>query len=147
MNNYQISFIVNQSPEAVFLAIKNVKGWWTGRPGVNGTSDKLNDEFTYKYNDIHFSKQKVTVIIPNEKIVWHVTEANLSFVKDKSEWKDTDIVFEISKKDNKTEVKFSHQGLVPQFECYDNCSNAWNLLIKNNLNNLIVTGKDQPLAF
>ena len=58
-------------------------------------------------------------------MVWHVLDSELSFAKDKSEWNDTDIVFDISEKDGETEVRFTHEGLVPRFECYGSCSNAW----------------------
>jgi hypothetical protein len=96
---------------------------------------------------VHRSKQKVTEFVPGEKIVWHVLDSELSFAKDKSEWNDTDIVFDISEKDGKTEVRFTHEGLVPRFECYGSCSNAWGMLINGNLRNLITTRKSQPDAF
>jgi hypothetical protein len=82
--------------------------------------------------------------VANEKIVWHVVDATLSFVENKTEWKGSDIVFDISRKEDKTEVRFTHQGLVPAHECYNDCSNAWGLLINGNLKNLIVTGEHQP---
>jgi len=68
-------------------------------------------------------------------------------VKDKSEWKGTDIVFEIAEKGNKTQVHFKHVGLVPAYECYNKCSNAWGMLINGNLRKLITTGKSQPDVF
>ncbi len=92
----------------------------------------------------HHSTQKVTEFIPGKKVVWHVLDSQLSFVKDKSEWKGTDIIFEIAEKGDKTEVRFTHVGLVPAYECYGNCSNAWGLLINGNLRKLITTGKAQP---
>src|SRR6266702_4022168 len=82
-----------------------------------------------------------------KKIVWHVLDSHLSFVKDKNEWNDTDIVFDISEEQDKTEVRFTHLGLVPQYECYGSCSNAWGTLINGNLRKLITTGKGQPDAF
>jgi hypothetical protein len=82
-----------------------------------------------------------------KKIVWHVLDSQLSFVKDKSEWNDTDIVFEISEKEGKTEVRFTNVGLVPQYECFGSCSNAWGTLVNGNLRKLITTGKRAPDAF
>jgi|SRR5215831_11454261 len=142
--NYATSFLVDQSPEEVFAAINNARGWWSGE--IEGSTDRLGAEFTYRYEDVHRSKQRITEFIPGKKVVWHVVEAQLSYVKDKSEWKGTDIVFEISRKDGRTELRFTHKGLVPAKECYDSCSSAWGTLVKGNLRNLITTGKVQPNA-
>jgi hypothetical protein len=73
-----------------------------------------------------------------------VLDAHLSFVHDKDEWKGTDIVFEIAKKGDKTELRFTHRGLATAYECYKECSNAWGILVNGNLRRLITTGKDQP---
>lgn len=136
---------VDQTPQEAFAAINNVRGWWSGE--IEGSATKLGDEFTYRYKDVHLSKQKVTEFIPGRKVVWHVLESELSFVEDKTEWTGTDIVFEISRKDGKTDVRFTHAGLVPQFECFGSCSNAWGSLVNANLRKLIATGKDQPNPF
>ena len=140
--NYTAAFLVDKSPEEVFKAINSVRGWWSGE--ITGDTDKPGAEFTYRVPNVHFSKQKITEFIPGKKIVWHVLDANISFVKDKEEWKDTDIVFEIDRKGDKTEVRFTHIGLVPAFECYKDCSNGWSVLVNGNLRKLITTGKDQP---
>ena len=140
--NYTADFSVDQSPEEVFAAINNVRGWWSGE--VKGSAGKLGDEFTYSVPDAHRSKQKVTEFVPGKRIVWHVLSARLEFVKDKSEWEGTDIVFEIGKKGGKTEVRFTHIGLAPASECYDGCSKGWGMLVNGNLRKLITTGKPQP---
>jgi hypothetical protein len=142
--DFTASFTVDQSPEEVFVAINNVRGWWSGE--IDGDTDKLGAEFTYRYKNVHRSKQKITEFIPGKKIVWHVTDAELSF-GDKAEWKDTDIVFEIARKGDKTELLFTHIGLVPAFECYGDCSGAWGALVEGNLQKLITTRKNQPDAF
>lgn len=139
---YTTSFTVDQTPEEAFNAINNVRGWWSG--DINGDTNKLGAEFTYRAQDVHRSKQKITEFVAGKRVVWRVLDADLSFTKDKGEWKGTEIVFEIAKKGDKTEVHFTHVGLVPAYECYNNCSNAWGLLVNGNLRKLITTGKAQP---
>ncbi len=144
-DGFTASLMVEQTPEEVFTAINNVRGWWSGE--VQGESNKLGAEFTYRYKDMHKTAQKVTEFVPGKKVVWHVTDAELTFVKDKNEWIGTDIVFEITKTGGKTELRFTHLGLVPAFECYGGCSGAWGALVEGNLRKLIETGKSQPDVF
>ncbi len=140
--NFTTAFSVDQTPEEVFDAINNVRGWWSGE--IEGDTDKLDAEFTYRYKDMHLSKQEITEFIPGKRVVWHVSGGWLSFVKDKGEWKGTEIVFEITKKGDKTELRFTHVGLVPALECYGDCSGAWGFYIDDGLRSLITTGKGQP---
>jgi hypothetical protein len=73
-----------------------------------------------------------------------VTDNYFKFTKDKTEWTGTKISFEISEKDNQTQLRFTHIGLVPQYECYEICTDSWSNYIHNSLRDLIVTGKGQP---
>ena len=143
--NFTTTISVDQTPQEVFAAINNVRGWWSGQ--IEGDTDQPGAEFAYRYQDVHRSTQKITELTPGKRVVWHVVDSHLSFLNDKSEWNGSDIVFEISPKEGKTEVRFTHMGLVPEYECYDRCSNAWGMLINGSLRKLITTGKSQPDAF
>ena len=57
-NNYTTSFTVEQSPEEVFDAINNVRGWWSGE--IDGSTDKLGAEFKYRCQDVHDTTQRIT---------------------------------------------------------------------------------------
>jgi hypothetical protein len=140
--DYTTSFAVDRSPEQVFAAINNVRGWWSG--DIDGCTDALGAEFTYCYEDIHRSTQKIIAWVPGRKVVWRVLDAHISFARDKAEWNGTDIVFEIAKKGDKTELRFTHVGLLPTIECYGKCSGAWGFYINESLRSLITTGKGDP---
>ncbi len=139
---FSTSFTVDQTPEEVFAAINRVRDWWSGE--IDGDTDRLGAEFTYRYKDVHRTTQKITEFVPGAKVVWHVTEAQLNFVQDKTEWNGTEIVFEIARNGAQTEVRFQHVGLVPAFECYGGCSGAWGFYINESLRHFIVDGKGQP---
>jgi hypothetical protein len=144
MNNhgFTTTFTVDRSPQEVFDAINNVRGWWSGE--IEGRTDCLGAEFTYSYEDLHRTTQKITEWVPGERVVWHITESYLGFVDDKHEWDGTDIVFTIERNGGQTEVRFAHVGLVPAFECYGDCSGAWGFYIGDSLRKLITTGKGEP---
>jgi uncharacterized protein YndB with AHSA1/START domain len=140
--NYTTSFTVDQSPEEVFDAVKNVRGWWMG--DIAGDTTKLGDEFEYRSGDVHRSTQKITEFEPGRKVVWHVTDSQLNFIQDKNEWTGTNIVFDITQKNGRTELRFTHVGLAPVIECYDSCSDAWSYYINQSLFTLITQGKGEP---
>jgi uncharacterized protein YndB with AHSA1/START domain len=145
--NFSVAYTVSQSPEAVFSAVNDVRGWWTGEPGAKGTTDKLGAEWTYRFKDLHYTKQRITEFVPGKKVVWLVLDSRLSFVQDPTEWNGSKISFEITKKGDKTELRFTHVGLVPEVECYGDCSSAWGYYVKGPLRALISKkGKTRPRA-
>lgn len=140
--DFTTTILVDQTPQEAFNAINNVRGWWS--QNIDGKTDQLNSEFAYQYKDVHRCKIKIIELVPAQKVVWHVLDNYFNFIEDKSEWKNTKIVFEISKKDGKTAIQFTHQGLVPAYECYQICNDAWSHYIQDSLKSLIATGKGAP---
>lgn len=137
--DYTTAIRVNVSPGKAFDAINDVRGWWAGE--IKGTTAKVGDEFTYAYENFHRTKQRVIELVPGKKVAWLVLKGSLNFVENKSEWDGTRIEFEIARKSEKTEIRFTHVGLHPELECFDACSNAWGSLVKTCLRDLIVSGK------
>ncbi|UIR56910.1 SRPBCC domain-containing protein [Sphingobacterium sp. SRCM116780] len=139
--DFNTTLLVEATTQEVFDAINNVRGWWS--ENIDGSTDQLNSEFQYHYEDVHRAKIKVIELVPNQKIVWHVLDNYFKFTKDKTEWKDTYVIFELSEKNEKTVLKFTHQGLVEGYECYQICHDAWTHYIQDSLKDLIMTGKGQ----
>jgi len=137
--NFAATIDVAKSPREVFNCITDVTNWWS--KDFEGNSKNLNDEFIIHHPGQHYSKQKLVEVIPNRKIVWLVTESTLHWIKnDKQEWTNTKMIFEISSTNGKTVLHFTHEGLVPEKECYGMCEKGWNIIIKNWLLYLITFG-------
>jgi hypothetical protein len=140
--NFTANFRVGKTPEEAFRAIKNISAWWSEE--IVGATDKVGDTFDYHYKDIHRCSMRLTEAVPGKRVAWLVTDNYFNFVDDKTEWKGTQIVFDIARKGDKTEVHFTHLGLVPEYECFEICSTSWGSYINGSLKSLIATGKGHP---
>lgn len=123
---------IKKSRGDVFRAITNdVAKWWGGKD-FHGSSTKLNDEFAIHHPGAHFSKQKLVEVNPRSRVVWLITESKLDWLKvNKEEWTNTKIIFEIKTDGDTTQLRFTHEGLVPEKECYETCTvNGWELVIR-----------------
>ncbi len=147
-SDFTTTLLVSQSPEEVYNSILNVREWWSGlySEEIKGSTDRLNGEFTFRAGGgAHYSKQKLVELIPGKKVVWLVTDSKLTFIEHTNEWEGTKLCFEISKEGEKTQVRFTHLGLLPEIECYHSCSSAWKLYIQEKLLSLITNRKALPL--
>ena len=50
----------------------------------------------------------------------------------------------LAKKADKTEIRFTHQGLDPTVECFEACTKGWDYYINTSLKTLIETGVGKP---
>jgi len=137
-----ITVRVNQSPEAVFAAINDPRAWWG--ENIVGKTDRLGEEWTYRYKDMHRSRQKVVELLPGRRVAWEVLDSTLSFLRDKHEWTGTTIAFDLCPTEDGTEIRFTHVGLSPEVECFGICSDAWGGLIRGSLKSLIENGSGDP---
>jgi uncharacterized protein Usg len=140
--DFTSTILVDNSPETAFKAIMNFREWWSEE--IEGPTNQLNETFFYHYKDVHLCKIKLIKIEPNRKLVYEVTDNQFSFTKDKTEWIGTKLIFDLLQEGQKTKVVFTHQGLVPDYECYDVCHDAWTSYIQGSLHSLITTGTGKP---
>ena len=138
--DFSLSFLVPQTPQAVYNAITDVPAWWSS--DFTGASRQEGDVFDVRFfGDVHASRQVVEEAVPDQKIVWLVTDSRLNFLQDKAEWTGTRMVFDISEEGGQTKLLFTHLGLHPQVECFQDCSTGWTKFLLHSLRNLITTGK------
>lgn len=141
--SYTTTLLVDQSPQDVFNAIVNPRGWWS--EDILGETDRLNAVFYHQFKNVHRCTLQITELVPGKKIVWRVLQNYFDFISNTTEeWMGTDIVFEISAKKNRTEIRFTHVGLKPSEECYVVCHDAWGFYIRTSLRDLIASGQGEP---
>ena len=139
--NFTSTILVEQSPAEVFKAVNDPRAWWS--ESIDGSTDKLNAEWNYHFGESHRSKMKTIEMIPGKKVVWLVEDNYFKFTKDPGEWTGNKITFDISSQGDKTQLVFTQVGLVPAYECYNVCRDAWTGFVQKSLYSLITTGKGQ----
>ena|SRR5579883_695643 len=143
--DYQSSIIAGITPKEAFDGISRVNQWWSTH--FEGSASNPGDVFTVRFKSGDWFKIKIEEIMPDKKIVWKVVDAEQSWLAESKEWVGTSIRWEISPLKDGTEVKVTHLGLVPAFECYDQCSVSWDWLMQKSLTKLLTEGKGLPPSF
>jgi uncharacterized protein YndB with AHSA1/START domain len=139
---FTTTFTVDKPAAAVFDAVNDVRGWWSEE--VEGPTDRPGAEFDYHFRDVHRCRIRVTEAVPGRKVSWLVLENHFDFISDQAEWVGTTVTFDLAERDGRTEVRFTHHGLVPDYECFDVCANAWSFYVNTSLPSLITTGAGLP---
>jgi hypothetical protein len=139
-SDFTLTLISKKTPSEVFQTLLNVRSWWSGlyEEEFTGSSEKAGDVFTFKAgNGVHYTEQKLIELTLDKRIVWLVTKSALTFLDKMDEWTGTKLIFEIAHHDENTEVKFIHEGLTTQSECYENCAPAWTQYMLTRLSPLL----------
>jgi hypothetical protein len=140
------TFTVAQSPADAFAAICDVRGWWSG--GIEGRTDELGAEWSYEVPEIHFSAFRITELVPDRSVAWLTTKSWLTFTEDHEEWTGTTVRFEVlPTAEGGSQVRFTHEGLVPQVECFGVCRVAWGEYVLGSLKDLIESRAGRPDSF
>lgn len=141
IESFSATIEVTNTSQDIFQRItRDVLKWWGGKD-FSGSSFNLNDEFIVNHPGAHYSKQKLIEVIPGKKLVWLVTESNLSWLKNKGEWTNTKMIFELTPRHHSYLLHFTHGGLTPEKESYIRCCEGWNMVIRDWLYTLVMYGK------
>ncbi|WP_433331993.1 SRPBCC family protein [Spirillospora sp. CA-294931] len=145
---------IDRTPEQVFEAITNVRGWWT--ENLIGHSAALHDEFVFTDDSeyagqtarakegIRFARFQITEVVPGRRMVWHVVDSD--FIDGTDEWTDTKVIFDLTADARGTTLRFTHEGLTAaESSCFEACSVAWTFFIAQSLPQLITTGTGRPI--
>lgn len=139
--DFSYSLSVKAIAKETMKKINQVDLWWA--KDFKGEANKLNDEFSVYFGDTYVNF-KISEFIPEKKVVWLVTDCNLHWIKDKKEWKNTEVIWNLTEKDGETEIDFVHKGVTPDSECYESCKPGWTHHIKDSLSKLIDEGRGFP---
>ena len=140
--HYQKSIIVDGTPAEAFERICQVDGWWARH--LEGNTEQLNDVFTVRFGTT-FVTFKVTEAGPEKRIVWLVTDCYLPWLeKDKTEWNGTRVIFDITPLAEGTRIDFTHEGLTPEVECFNDCKAGWDGHLIRGLQSLVNEGVGAP---
>jgi hypothetical protein len=138
-NDFTSGFTAQISTEEAIKKISNVPEWW----GITftGSAQKQGDKFTVKMGGDSFFNFTVTELVPGKRIVWLVTDCYMPWYSDKTEWTNTRLIFDLRQSNGLTELHFTHEGLVPEVECYKDCNPGWTHWITTSLFSYFTTGK------
>lgn len=132
--DFSYNFASPRSAKDIFKLLLDPTKWWLGfyEETISGKSENIGDEFEFfAGHGAHYSKHRLVGLQVDQTIVWGVTDSTLSFLTKTDEWIGTMIRFDLEATANGTFVTFTHQGLIPRFECYGNCQGAWTQYMAN----------------
>lgn len=136
--NYQQNVSINADTSSVFKALTEQLELWWGK--TDFPVQKVNDEFTIWFGDA-FWKFRIEEFIPDQKLTWKCIDGQPEF---NNEWVGTTCFWEIKPNESETELSFTHDGLTPEFKCYDICAPTWDMFITQSIKSFLEIGKGTP---
>ena len=137
--SFSASITTPISAEEGLQKIAQVGNWWG--VGFEGRAEQKGDKFTIRMGPEAWFNYTVTELVPGKKVVWHVDDCYMPWYEDKTEWKGHDMVFEFNENNGRTELTFTHVGLVAGIACFKDCVPGWTHWITRSLQSYFDTGK------
>lgn len=134
MTDYTSQLEIPNSRHEVFMAISRELGKWWGEQ--DRFIEKKDTVFKVSWGEPYY-QFKVVEYRENELMIWECIDANqiiTGLTGVEREWVGTQIHWKLVEISSSTTLlQFKHLGLIPDFLCFDVCSNAWEHFLKNRL--------------
>lgn len=141
IQNYQASITVPVTAREAIEKISRLPAWWASN--FEGSAQRLDDVFTVRFGETWVTF-KVVESVADKRIEWEIVDCFLHWLADKTEWKNTYLVWDLASNQGSTRVDFTHVGLIPEIECYDMCTKGWDFYIKESLLKWLTQNKGLP---
>lgn len=133
--HYTVPIEVPKPRQEVFHhLLHSVASFWP--EDLEGQTARLNDEFIFTTGDSHYSRNKVVELIPDQKVVWLVTESLRK--TDNFDWTGTRMAFQLTTEDDQTRLEFTFDGPVLEEES-DRLVQICDFVIKDRLYRLLTS--------
>ncbi len=130
---FEMSIQCQTSTGDVFECLTSgLSRWWSDR--IEGDTRAIGDIFKVRFEDSH-KTFCVEDLAPGERVIWKCIDSHLALaeLKNPSEWNGTNLRWEIERRDDRTSLKLSHEGLSPKLECFEACKAGWAQYINGSL--------------
>ena len=142
--DYVRELVVN-APQAHVLksltTLEGLAGWWA--PAVSG-DPTTGGEITFKFVRPDGVETKVMRVdeSTDDAVIWTCLEDDTH-----RDWEGTRIVFRLAAQGgDRTSLRFRHEGLVPQLDCYLQCEAGWDRFMAS-IAAYAETGRGDPWRF
>jgi hypothetical protein len=139
--DFTCSITADVTADEAVNAISQVDQWWAKT--FEGSAQHLNDVFTVRFGTTNVTF-RVTELVPARRVVWDVIDCYLPWLKDTTEWTGTKVIYDIVSDNGTTTINFTHEGLQPQVECYNQCVKGWTGHVTESLQKLLNEGIGEP---
>ena len=139
--NYHVRLTTKITAPEAMEKINRIPAWWT--KNFEGSAAKLGDAFTVRFGEV-WKRFSVVELVAGKRIEWEVTDCHLLWLSDKKEWTNTYLIWEFSAGKDSTQIDFTHVGLIPEMECYDDCKPGWDFYLNESLSKLLNEGRGLP---
>jgi len=142
--SYSYETTVPAKVEAVYESLLHrIPAWWT--TDLQGTADREGSTFRVAFGET-YKVFRVKELAPSTRVVWECLESHLAVpeLSNKSEWVGTLIHWALTPLDHQTLIHVTHEGLTPDVECYEICSQGWQQFIGGSLVPFLEQGQGHP---